>query len=60
MAQHAQSGANGVSQENNPYLGQPPNHQMVFEIQDIADIDIPSLSTTGMMSKESNGELHLV
>lgn len=50
-------GTNGVSQENNPYLGQPPDHQMVFEAQEIADIDISAISTTGMMSKDSNGKL---
>ncbi|KAK2737772.1 hypothetical protein FQN57_007420 [Myotisia sp. PD_48] len=45
---------NGISHEKSPYIGLAPDHQMIFEVQDLAHLEIPKLTTSGVAAKENN------
>ncbi|PGH12339.1 hypothetical protein AJ80_06749 [Polytolypa hystricis UAMH7299] len=59
MTQHVlspQTGrSNGLSDFNSPYIGPLPDHQMIFDVQDIADVAVAEVTATGMAAKERNG-----
>lgn len=50
--------SNGTSHQTSPYLGSGPDHKMIFDVQDVADIAVAGVSTNGMGAKEQNGKLH--
>lgn len=49
--------SNGTSHQTSPYLGGAPDHKMIFEVQDIANITVAGVSTSGMGIKEQNGKI---
>ncbi|OJD11732.1 hypothetical protein AJ78_07554 [Emergomyces pasteurianus Ep9510] len=49
------SRSNGLSDHASPYIGSGVDHQMVFDVQDIADIGLENVSTSGIAAKEQNG-----
>ncbi|KAK2800097.1 hypothetical protein FQN51_006336 [Onygenales sp. PD_10] len=50
-----QSRPNGLSDHASPYVGSGPDHQMIFEVQEIADVAVADVSTNGIAAKEQNG-----
>lgn len=46
---------NGLSDRNSPFLGSAPDHQMIFDVQEVVDVAVAELSATGMAVKEQNG-----
>lgn len=46
--------ANGT---NEIYLGLAPDHSMVFDVKDIADVAVANVSTAEVIAKEHNGKL---
>lgn len=55
VSQDNQPKTNGVSDMSSPYLGVAPEHSMVFDIKDVADIAVPNVSPAEVSAKESNG-----
>ncbi|KAI1922181.1 poly(A)-binding protein binding protein [Ophidiomyces ophidiicola] len=45
---------NGTSNHTSPYVGPGPDHKMVFDAQDVADVAVEGVSTSGMVPKEQN------
>jgi hypothetical protein len=53
--QSDQSRTNGANDQISPYLGPSPNHQMIFDVQDIVEVGVANVPTIGMPAKEQNG-----
>ncbi|EGC41258.1 PAB1 binding protein [Histoplasma capsulatum var. duboisii H88] len=47
--------SNGLSDLSSPYIGSGVDHQMIFDVQDVADICVENVSTAGIAAKEHNG-----
>jgi hypothetical protein len=52
---NSQGQANGLSDTGSPFLGAPPEHSMTFDIKEITDLAVASVSTSEVTAKESNG-----
>lgn len=48
---------NGVSDVVSPFLGSAPDHSMSFDVKDVVDISVASVSTAEVTAKEPNGML---
>ncbi|OJD26208.1 hypothetical protein ACJ73_02417 [Blastomyces percursus] len=49
------SRSNGLSDHSSPYIGSGVDHQMIFDVQDVADVCVENVSTVGIAAKEQNG-----
>lgn len=47
--------ANGVSDVVSPFLGTAPDHSMSFDVKDVVDIAVSSVSTAEVTAKAPNG-----
>ncbi|EEH07167.1 predicted protein [Histoplasma capsulatum G186AR] len=47
--------SNGLSDLSSPYIGSGVDHQMIFDVQDVADVCVENVSTAGIAAKEHNG-----
>jgi len=55
-SQENQPKTNGMSDSSSPYLGSAPEHSLVFDIKDVADIAVPNVSPADVSVKGSNGK----
>jgi hypothetical protein len=55
--QEDQPASNGVSDVATPYLGTGPDHNLHFDIREIADISVPNVTTAEVSAKAPNGKL---
>jgi hypothetical protein len=46
--------SNGLSDQS-VYLGTAPDHQMIFDAQEVVSVSVPNASTAGVAAKEQNG-----
>ncbi|PGH12073.1 hypothetical protein AJ79_04472 [Helicocarpus griseus UAMH5409] len=53
--QSDQGRSNGLSDHTSPYIGADVDHRMIFDAQDIADVGVQNVSTSGIAAKEQNG-----
>lgn len=60
ISPQAETRSNGLSDTASPFLGSPPDHSMIFDLKEIADIAVADVSTAGMTGKDTNGlKLHI-
>lgn len=53
--QSDQSRTNGTNDQISSYLGSAPDHQMIFDVQDVVDVGVANVPTPGITAKEQNG-----
>ncbi|ODH38195.1 hypothetical protein ACO22_02526 [Paracoccidioides brasiliensis] len=49
------SRSNALSDHASPYMGSGVDYQMVFNVQDIVDVGVENVTTSGIAAKEQNG-----